>query len=166
MLHIRIFWFQTKIALEAEDMQAQNNKLVRRVSELREQVARETSLRASLEESHNSLLSRVQEMEGIVESERDEVGVWHISAVSHVIVIIPEWKFELIWGFCYYLQVIKYLYAFSCVSVQVKSLNTTCLSLKREAVKAQEERESERALRLQLEQQIHLTTEREREKLS
>ena len=75
MLHIRIFWFQTKIALEAEDMQAQNNKLVRRVSELREQVARETSLRASLEESHNSLLSRVQEMEGIVESERDEVGV-------------------------------------------------------------------------------------------
>ena len=68
-----IFYFQTKIALEAEDAQAQNSKLLRRVSELREQVAREASLRSSLEESHKSLLSRVQEMETIVETERQEV---------------------------------------------------------------------------------------------
>lgn len=82
-VYTEIFWIlfvwysfccQTHIALEAEDVQAQNVKLNRRVGELREQVARETSLRTSLEESHKSLLQRIEEMGTIVETERGEVG--------------------------------------------------------------------------------------------
>ena len=42
---------------------------------MREELVREISLRSSLEESHATLLERIQDMEGVVESERSEVGV-------------------------------------------------------------------------------------------
>ncbi|CAH1773554.1 unnamed protein product [Owenia fusiformis] len=57
----------------AEDLKYGKNKLVRRVAELKEELSREMGLRASLEESHNTLMTRVHEMEDIVEAERNEV---------------------------------------------------------------------------------------------
>ena len=57
-----------------EDLRAAKTKLTRRTGELREEMGREASLRASLEESHNTLLSRVQDMEDIVTREQEEVG--------------------------------------------------------------------------------------------
>ena len=75
----RLFLFQTKIALEAEEVNASNQKLQRRLIELREQLTRETSLRSTLEESNNSLTRRIQEMESNASSERDEVWRgWHL----------------------------------------------------------------------------------------
>lgn len=43
---------------------------------MREEIEREKSLRHSLEESHNTLLARIREMESIVESESKEVRLW------------------------------------------------------------------------------------------
>ena len=60
-----------------EDLRAAKTKLTRRAGELREEMGREASLRASLEESHNTLLSRVQDMEDIVTREQEEVGGTH-----------------------------------------------------------------------------------------
>ena len=64
---------QSEVTVEAEDLKVTKQKLTRKLNELREELARETSLRSSLEESHNSLLTRIKEMEVIVEKERDEV---------------------------------------------------------------------------------------------
>ena len=47
---------------------------MRRLKEVQGELSHETSLRESLEESHNTLLQRVQEMESVVEGEREEVG--------------------------------------------------------------------------------------------
>ncbi|XP_038061280.1 coiled-coil domain-containing protein 150-like isoform X2 [Patiria miniata] len=44
-------------------------------AKLREELAREGSLRRSLEQSHAALLDRVREMEGVVESERQQVQI-------------------------------------------------------------------------------------------
>lgn len=57
-----------------DELSTTKQKLLRRVNELKEEVARETSLRASLEISHNTLLSRVRETESIAESERKEAS--------------------------------------------------------------------------------------------
>lgn len=48
----------------------------KKMMELKEELEREKSLRGSLEESHNTLLSRIGEMETIVESEREEVNIY------------------------------------------------------------------------------------------
>ena len=48
-------------------------KLMKKMTGVQEELSRETSLRSSLEESHNSLLTRIKEMEIIVEKEREEV---------------------------------------------------------------------------------------------
>ena len=52
---------------------SQKVKLQRRVGEIKEELMRESDMRASLEQSHKSLLQRIQDMEGIVEAEREEV---------------------------------------------------------------------------------------------
>lgn len=66
-----------------EDLKSAKMKLTRRVNDLREEVARESSLRASLEESHNTLLTRIQEVEAIVEHEQDEVRLYNsVDAVA------------------------------------------------------------------------------------
>lgn len=54
-------------------MSSQKSKFQKRINELREEIEREKSLRHSLEESHNTLLARIREMESIVESESKEV---------------------------------------------------------------------------------------------
>ena len=54
-------------------MVSQRVKLQRRVGELKEELSRESSMRASLEESHKSLLQRITDMESTVEAERGEV---------------------------------------------------------------------------------------------
>ena len=66
-------FLQSEVTVEAEDLKISKQKLTRKLNELREELARETSLRSSLEESHNSLLTRIKEMEVIVEKERGEV---------------------------------------------------------------------------------------------
>ncbi len=59
--------------MEVDDLKVAKQKLSRKITEIREELSRETSLRSSLEESHNSLLTRVKEMEVIVSKEREEV---------------------------------------------------------------------------------------------
>jgi len=56
--------------MTAQGLNLSQQKLQRRITELKEEVTREQSLRASLEESHNTLLTRVREMETVVEAER------------------------------------------------------------------------------------------------
>lgn len=62
-----------EVAMTAEGLNMSQQKLQKRISDLKEEVAREQSLRASLEESHNTLLTRVREMEAVVELERSGV---------------------------------------------------------------------------------------------
>ena len=66
-------FLQSEVTVEAEDLKISKQKLTRKLNELREELARETSLRSSLEDSHNSLLTRIKEMEIIVDKERKEV---------------------------------------------------------------------------------------------
>ena len=72
---LEIIFLQSDVTVEAEDLKISKQKLTRKLNELREELARETSLRSSLEESHNSLLTRIKEMEVIVEKERGEVPI-------------------------------------------------------------------------------------------
>ena len=51
-------------------------KMQRRINELKEECDREKSLRKSLEETHNTLMERVRDMEKLVESERKEVIIF------------------------------------------------------------------------------------------
>ena len=60
-------------AMAAEELTTSQQKLQKRINDLKEEISREKSLRASLEDSHNTLLTRVREMESIVEVERNEV---------------------------------------------------------------------------------------------
>ena len=68
-----MLYFQSEITVEAEDLKMTKQKLMKKMSGIQEDLSRETSLRSSLEESHNSLLTRIKEMEIIVEKEREEV---------------------------------------------------------------------------------------------
>ncbi|XP_078338802.1 coiled-coil domain-containing protein 150-like isoform X2 [Crassostrea virginica] len=61
------------ICAATDELSSQKSKFQKRISELREENEREKSLRHSLEESHNTLLARIREMESIVESESKEV---------------------------------------------------------------------------------------------
>ncbi|XP_077998846.1 coiled-coil domain-containing protein 150-like [Glandiceps talaboti] len=64
---------KTDLAAKFEEMKSTKQKLNKRLQEMREELVREISLRSSLEESHATLLERIQDMEGVVESERSEV---------------------------------------------------------------------------------------------
>ncbi|XP_056014755.1 coiled-coil domain-containing protein 150-like isoform X3 [Ostrea edulis] len=61
------------ISAASDELSSQKSKFQKRINEIREELEREKSLRHSLEESHNTLLARIREMESIVESERKEV---------------------------------------------------------------------------------------------
>lgn len=62
-----------KNTLKMEELKLTKQKLTKKMNELKEELVREKDLRASLEESHTSLLQRVSDMERIVESERGDV---------------------------------------------------------------------------------------------
>jgi len=64
-----------EVAMTAEGLNMSQQKLQKRITDLKEEVSRERSLRSSLEESHNTLLTRVREMENVVEMERTGVTV-------------------------------------------------------------------------------------------
>ncbi|XP_021369483.1 coiled-coil domain-containing protein 150-like isoform X3 [Mizuhopecten yessoensis] len=64
---------RAEAAVSAEEMLTGKQKMQRKMSDIKEDLEREKSIRCSLEESHNTLLGRVREMESIVESERNEV---------------------------------------------------------------------------------------------
>ncbi|XP_022099991.1 coiled-coil domain-containing protein 150-like [Acanthaster planci] len=66
---------KSELAVAYEDLMSSKQKINKRNSELREELAREGSLRRSLEDSHGALLERVREMEELVESERQEVQI-------------------------------------------------------------------------------------------
>ncbi|XP_062594271.1 coiled-coil domain-containing protein 150-like isoform X2 [Saccostrea cucullata] len=61
------------ISAATDELSSQKSKFQKRINDIREELEREKSLRHSLEESHNTLLARIREMESIVESERKEV---------------------------------------------------------------------------------------------
>lgn len=60
-------------SVSLEELTTTRQKLLRRINELKEEAAREASLRGSLETSHSTLLIRIQEMESVIEKERKEV---------------------------------------------------------------------------------------------
>ena len=64
-----------------DTLKSTNQKLLRQLKATQDELNHEMSLRQSLEESHNTLLQRVQEMESVVEGERSEVGVIIMSFV-------------------------------------------------------------------------------------
>ncbi|GFO30928.1 coiled-coil domain-containing protein 150-like [Plakobranchus ocellatus] len=63
---------KTQLELKVEDIASTKQKALRRLAEVKEEAARESSLRASLEESHATLLSRLQDMESVIETLRSE----------------------------------------------------------------------------------------------
>ena len=83
MLHVKLlilfnhcitkFVCQTQLELKVEDMASTKQKAMRRLTEMKEEATRESSLRASLEESHSTLLTRLQDMEAVIETLRAEV---------------------------------------------------------------------------------------------
>ena len=75
---------QAEASVAVEEMSSTKQKLISRINELKEEVARESSLRASLEVSHGTLMSRVQETEAIVQKERQEVCFCHWSDWFHI----------------------------------------------------------------------------------
>lgn len=76
------FDWQETICAATDELSSQKSKFQKRISELREENEREKSLRHSLEESHNTLLARIREMESIVESESKEVSEVLMSVLS------------------------------------------------------------------------------------
>lgn len=66
--------FQAESSGAVHEAKCSVQKLQRRLNELKDELTREKSLRSSLEESHSSLLTRIQEMESVVDKEREEVG--------------------------------------------------------------------------------------------
>nr|XP_032818087.1 coiled-coil domain-containing protein 150 isoform X2 [Petromyzon marinus] len=65
---------KSDVAIAAEEMRHKTTRMNNRVNELRAELSREASLRATLEESHVALLDRVRDAERIVEAERSEVA--------------------------------------------------------------------------------------------
>ncbi|KAH9508698.1 hypothetical protein Btru_049657 [Bulinus truncatus] len=63
---------KTELEMKVEELNASKHKLSRRLGELKDEATRESNLRASLEESHASLLARLQDMEVVIESLRSE----------------------------------------------------------------------------------------------
>lgn len=64
---------RAEATVTADELSNTRQKMQRRINELKEECDREKSLRKSLEESHNTLMERVRDMETLVESERKEV---------------------------------------------------------------------------------------------
>ncbi|XP_052081385.1 coiled-coil domain-containing protein 150-like isoform X5 [Mytilus californianus] len=64
---------RAEATVTADELSLTKQKMQRRINELKEECDREKSLRKSLEESHNTLMERVRDMEALVESERKEV---------------------------------------------------------------------------------------------
>ncbi|XP_035696538.1 coiled-coil domain-containing protein 150-like [Branchiostoma floridae] len=64
---------KSELTARYEELKGTKQKLSRRLNEIKEELSRESSLRASLEESHATLLTRIHSMEGVVETERHEV---------------------------------------------------------------------------------------------
>ncbi|CAC5405195.1 unnamed protein product [Mytilus coruscus] len=65
--------WKAEATVTADELSLTKQKMQRRINELKEECDREKSLRKSLEESHNTLMERVRDMEALVESERKEV---------------------------------------------------------------------------------------------
>ena len=60
--------------MKVEELSSAKQKLLRRVTELKEETQRESSLRSSLEESHATLLTRLNDMEGVIVNVQEEVS--------------------------------------------------------------------------------------------
>ncbi|XP_071945740.1 coiled-coil domain-containing protein 150-like [Antedon mediterranea] len=64
---------KTELALNYEDLRISKQKLNKQLGETREELARELSLRNSLEQSHNALMERLQQLETTAHQERKEI---------------------------------------------------------------------------------------------
>ena len=69
---------QPTLSLEIDNLQATKQKLERRITELKDEVQREKSLRSSLEQSQQTLINRIQEIEENIEKERQQVNIGHL----------------------------------------------------------------------------------------
>ncbi|KAF5898573.1 coiled-coil domain-containing protein, partial [Clarias magur] len=64
---------QTDVALAAKELKKIKTQLSRKLQQMKEELAQETSSRLEAEQSHYALLRRVKELEGEVEKEKEEV---------------------------------------------------------------------------------------------
>ncbi|XP_055863474.1 coiled-coil domain-containing protein 150-like isoform X2 [Biomphalaria glabrata] len=72
---------KTKLEMKVEELNATKQKMSRRHTEFKDEIIRESNLRASLEESHATLLTRLQDMETVIEGLRLECST-HISGAN------------------------------------------------------------------------------------
>lgn len=66
---------QPSVAMERDGLQAAKQKLEKKMAEARDELQREKSLRSSLEQSHQTMLLRIRELEENIEHERDQAKV-------------------------------------------------------------------------------------------
>ncbi|BFZ23483.1 hypothetical protein BsWGS_26522 [Bradybaena similaris] len=85
---------QAGLEMKVEELMSGKQKLTRRMSELKDEADRESSLRCSLEESHATLLSRLQDMEAVVDSLRAECKT-HVTNSSNMKAELAQSKDEL-----------------------------------------------------------------------
>ncbi|XP_059155112.1 coiled-coil domain-containing protein 150-like [Physella acuta] len=85
---------KAELEFQVEDLATTKQKLMRRISEVKDEALRESSLRKSLEESHATLLTRLQDMEKVIESLRSECKA-HTAGISGSKAEIIQLKNEL-----------------------------------------------------------------------
>ncbi|EDO39485.1 predicted protein [Nematostella vectensis] len=65
--------FSNETKVKVEELKNDKQKLSKKVNELKEELSREQQMRSSLEQSHTTLLQRVNDMDRVVETERGDV---------------------------------------------------------------------------------------------
>ena len=73
-LNVFSFTRQAEVQMEVESLNSAKQKISRKLIELKEEASREASLRSSLEESHATLLTRLHDLEAVIENLQSEVS--------------------------------------------------------------------------------------------
>ncbi|KAL4221302.1 hypothetical protein ACF0H5_019565 [Mactra antiquata] len=118
-----------EVAMTAEGLNISQTKLQKRITELKEEVSREQSLRASLEESHNTLLTRIREMESVVETERS--GVKNMTSEYSHMKIESEMLREQVKDECHKKQIAESSYKMLCDEKENLLMKYTCMDKER-----------------------------------
>merc|ERR1712130_241151 len=63
---------KAEVQMEVESLTSAKQKVSRKLVELKEEASREASLRSSLEESHATLLTRLHDLEAVIENLQSE----------------------------------------------------------------------------------------------
>lgn len=66
--------FQADISTKADQLETEKQNLIQNIAKLEKQLVKEQKSRENLEVSHLSLLSRIEQMESIMDCEKNEVS--------------------------------------------------------------------------------------------